>query len=314
MSLFQPDAATFNTLKSTPKTIVVTGGSSGIGLATVRLLSSLNSSHNIVIIDLSGPPPSFTHSPSNLLVHTCNLTSWTAQRAGFEAAHKKFGRIDAVFVNAGIAEYKDQFFDDELDGDGKLKEPDKRVLNVDMDAAADTTKLAIHYLRKNREGGTIALTASLAGYLASAGAPLYSAAKHGVVGLMRALKQECAKVNIAISVVAPAITVTPILASSNRELDEKTPDAYAKEMAGHGVPLNKPESIALAVCWLFDQGMKANGAGIFVQADKFADLERGLAKSRQQWMGKEMLDLFRGGRTAPLFARLDTEGPTKSKI
>lgn len=219
-----------------------------------------------------------------------------------------------MFVNAGIAEYKDQFFNDEVDNEGRLKEPDRRVLNIDMDAASDTTKLAIHYLRKNKEGGTITMTASLAGYLASAGAPLYSAAKHGVVGLMRALKQECAKVNIAISVVAPAITVTPILNSSNRETDGRTPDAYAKEMAGHGVPLNKPESIALAVCWLFDQGITANGAGIFVQADKFVDLERGLAKSREQWMGKEMLELFRGGRKAPLFSRLDDEALAKSKI
>ena len=85
-----------------------------------------------------------------------------------------------MFVNAGIAEYKDQFFNDEFDADEKLKEPDRRVLNVDMDAASDTTKLAIHYLRKNKEGGAVVMTASLAGYLASAGAPLYSAAKHGM--------------------------------------------------------------------------------------------------------------------------------------
>ncbi|KAF2013704.1 NAD(P)-binding protein [Aaosphaeria arxii CBS 175.79] len=313
MSLFQPDAADLNNLKSNPKTIVITGGSSGIGLATANLLSSLNSSHNLVLIDLNGPPSSFKHDSSRVLVHKCNITSWKDQRAGFEAAYKRFGRIDAVFVNAGIAEYKDQFFTDDLDADGKLKEPDRRVLNIDMDAAADTTKLAIHYLRKNKEGGQIALTASLAGYLASAGAPLYSAAKHGVVGLMRALKQECAKVKIAVSVVAPAITVTPILSSGNRE-NGQTADAYAKDMAQVGVPINKAESIALAVCWLFDQGMAANGAGVFVQADKFVDLERGLAKSREQWMGKEMLELFRGGRKAPLFMRLDSESPSKPKI
>lgn len=83
-------------------------------------------------------------------------------------------------MNAGIAEHGDQFFADELDSQGLLKEPDRRVLNIDMDAASDTTKLAVHYLRKNgNEGGQIILTASLAGYLASAGAPLYSAAKHG---------------------------------------------------------------------------------------------------------------------------------------
>src|SRR5271170_4673529 len=67
-------------------------------------------------------------------------------------------------------------------------------------------------------GGSIVMTASLAGYLASAGAPLYSAAKHGIVGLMRALKNDLATVNIAISVVAPGITVTPILSQERIDI------------------------------------------------------------------------------------------------
>ena len=75
------------------------------------------------------------------------------------------------------------------------------------------------------------------------------------------------------------------------------------------MPINKAESIALAACWLFNQGMAANGAGICIQSDKFVDLEIGLAKTREQWMNKEMLDLFRGGRRAPLFTRLDSEFP-----
>ena len=180
MALFQPDASTFTNLKAGNKTILITGGASGIGLATASLISQLNPNNNLALIDLKGPPPTFKHDASRLLVHTCNITSWKDQRAGFEKAYAKFGRLDCVFVNAGIAEYQDQFFTDDLDTDGKLKEPDRRVLNIDMDAASDTTKLAIHYLRKNKEGGQIAMTASLAGYLASAGAPLYSAAKHGM--------------------------------------------------------------------------------------------------------------------------------------
>ncbi|EOA81156.1 uncharacterized protein SETTUDRAFT_182182 [Exserohilum turcica Et28A] len=315
-SLFEPSISALTTLKSTPKTILITGGSSGIGLATATLISTINPQHSLILLDLQPPPASFKHSPARLLFHKCDITSWTSQRAGFAAGYAKFGRIDAVFVNAGITEHGDQFFTDTLDASGELAEPDRRVLKVDMDAASDTTKLAIHYLRKNgNDGGAIVLTTSFAGYLASAGAPLYSAAKHGIVGLMRALKQECAKVSISISVVAPAITVTPILLANNPFIGATSPDTYAADMEKAGVPINKPESIALAVCWLLNEGQKANGAGIFVQANKFWDLERGLAKSREAWMGKEMLALFRGGRSAPMFARLEAEGgQTKSKI
>ncbi len=219
-----------------------------------------------------------------------------------------------VFVNAGIAEHGDVFFEDALDSQGQLSEPDHRTLTLDMDAAAHTTKLAIHYLRKNgKEGGSIVLTASLAGYFGFAGAPLYSAAKHGVVGLMRALRQGCAELHISIAVVAPAITVTPILTAATGQLSME-PHVLAKQMAEAGVPINRPEAVALAVCWLFNEGLKANGAGIFVQAEKFADLERGLARSREAWMGREMLGLYRGGSRAPVFAPLELQdGKVKAK-
>jgi NAD(P)-dependent dehydrogenase (short-subunit alcohol dehydrogenase family) len=162
------------------KVILVTGGSSGIGLATVSLLSSLSSSNKIAILDLSPPPSSLSIPSENLLFHRCDVTSWKDQREGFQKAIQKFGRVDAAFVNAGIAEYKDQIFTDDLDEDGKLKEPDRRTLEIDLNAATDTVKLAVYHLRRNRGGGSIVMTASLAGYLGSAGAPLYSAAKHGI--------------------------------------------------------------------------------------------------------------------------------------
>jgi hypothetical protein len=128
---------------------------------------------------------------------------------------------------------------------------------------------------------------------------------------MRALKQETAKVHIAISLIAPGITLTPIL-KANREdqLNASSLDDWAKDMRGRGVPINSAETIATAVAYLFNGGTSSNGMGILIQADKIGELESGIAKSRSSWMGEEMLGLFRGGRSAPLFSRFDE----KSKI
>lgn len=121
---------------------------------------------------------------------------------------------------------------------------------------------------------------------------------------MRALKQETAKLNIAVSVIAPGITLTPIL-KENREHEIESLDAWAAKMRKVGVPINKAESIALSVGYLINGGIRSNGMGVLIQADKMMELEGGLAKSREAWMGKEMLEMFRGGRDAPLFPRME---------
>lgn len=120
----------------------------------------------------------------------------------------------------------------------------------------------------------------------------------GIVGLMRALKNDTATLNIAVSVVAPGITLTDLV--SGRGPGESLSD-WAKRMRGLGVPINSPVEVAAAVVWLMSLGMGGNGKGLLVQAGKVADVEEGIARNRKAWMGAEMLDLFRGGRTAPLF-------------
>ncbi|KAK5169837.1 uncharacterized protein LTR77_005815 [Saxophila tyrrhenica] len=295
------------------KTILITGGASGIGLATAAYLHTSEYKNNIVCVDLASNPPSVAElrkSPRFLYL-PCDVTSWPSQRAAFAKASEFFGRIDCVFVNAGVAEIGEQIFTDSFDKDGQLQEPDRRTIDIDIRAVGDTLKLAMYHLRNDKdetsgrrkgsgrgEGGSIVMTASLAGYLASAGAPLYSAAKHGVVGYLRALKGDCAKVGIAISVIAPGITLTPIILGRRTG---QTLQEWGKDMGDRGVPINNAETVALTVSNLMGQGMKANGSGILIQANRCQDLEGGIAKGREQWMGKEMLDMFRGGRNAPLF-------------
>jgi hypothetical protein len=167
-------------------------------------------------------------------------------------------------------------------------------------------------------GGSVVMTASLAGYLASAGVPLYSAAKRGIVGLMRAPRNDLATVDIAISVVAPGITVTPILSQERIDIKAGGIDERAAGMQKLGVPINKAETIALAVAHLIHKRMASNGQGILIQANQMAEIEGGIAKARSQWMSEEMLKLFRGGRNAPPFlnklrclSRMRREGKTR---
>lgn len=293
------------------KTILITGGASGIGLATAHYLHESEYKNNVVAVDLATNPASVAElrkSPRFLYLQ-CDVTDWSSQRAAFAKASEFYGGIDCVFVNAGVAEYGEQIWTDHFDGNGQLQPPDRRTIDIDIRAVGDTLKLAMFHLRSDSEGGkrkgsgrgkggSIVMTASLAGYLASAGAPLYSAAKHGVVGYLRALKGDCAKADIAISVIAPGITLTPIILGRKTG---QTLQEWGQDMGDRGVPINNAETIALTVANLMGQGAKANGSGVLIQANVCQELEGGIAKGRQQWMGKEMLEMFRGGRNAPLF-------------
>lgn len=296
-------------------TILITGGAGGIGLATALFLHQHN--NNIICLDRpSSPPPTLpshlTSSPRFLYL-SCDVTSWSSQRSAFArgAAHFNNSGIDHVFINAGVAEIGEQIFTDRLDAQDELAEPNRTTIDVDIRAVGDSIKLAVYHLRNDGggglserkgsgkgKGGSIVMTASLAGYLASAGAPLYSAAKHGVVGYLRALKGDCAKVGVALSVIAPGITLTNIVAGRK---EGQSLDDWGKMMGGLGVPINTPEAVGMLVSWVMGMGSKANGSGYLIQDDRIQEVEGGIAKSRAQWMGKEMLDLFRRGRNAPLF-------------
>lgn len=147
-----------------------------------------------MVLDRAPSPPAIdelTKSPRYLYCQ-CDILDWASQRDAFARSADKFGGIDCVFINAGLAEVGDQIWTDEYDSQGQLKEPNRATIDVDIRALGDTLKLAMYHLRNDSKagqkkgsgkgrGGSIVMTASLAGYLASAGAPLYSAAKHGVV-------------------------------------------------------------------------------------------------------------------------------------
>jgi NADP-dependent 3-hydroxy acid dehydrogenase YdfG len=158
------------------KTIIVTGASSGIGLEIAEFFYDLGC--NVVFVGGRKRPDTYVDlDSSRTLVCQCDISSWDSQVEIFEAAKQKFGHIDIVCLNAGIAEPRGQFFDVKVDQTGKPLPPDLRVLDVDLKGTVYGVALGFHYLREG--GGTIIMVTSRAGYGGNEIMPGYSAAKNG---------------------------------------------------------------------------------------------------------------------------------------
>lgn len=164
------------------KTVIITGGSSGIGLESSLLFHSLGA--NVVICDRSKPSTGVTEA-SQLLESQrvrfveCDVTQWASLVSAFKIANSTFGGVDIVCVNAGVSEIGNAFFSLTVDDAGDPEQPNMKTLDIDLTGAIYTISLAMHYLSQRSEGGSIIVTSSLAGYTPLPEMPLYAAAKHG---------------------------------------------------------------------------------------------------------------------------------------
>ncbi|PNP51009.1 hypothetical protein FNYG_15927 [Fusarium nygamai] len=137
--------------------IVVTGGSSGIGLATVELLLSIGAS----VVNGDVQAPEMEMAGSHHFVKT-DVTKWEELLLLFNKAKEIYGRIDHVFANAGIGPCAD-YLSTQLDQAGNLMEPSSKNLDININGVINTSTLAIYHLRQQAEGGSIVITGSATG-------------------------------------------------------------------------------------------------------------------------------------------------------
>jgi NAD(P)-dependent dehydrogenase (short-subunit alcohol dehydrogenase family) len=131
-----------------------------------------------------------------------------------------------------------------------------RTIAIDLMAVIEATRKAIPLLKK-RGGGVIVHTASLAGLFGFQADPVYSAAKHGVVGLTRALVGLKDEANIRVNCVCPAVVRTPLV---TRGLDALTGAAREEaERRMNAMPMIDPADVAEGVYELIHDD---NAAGI----------------------------------------------------
>ncbi|KAM0719259.1 hypothetical protein Q7P37_005164 [Cladosporium fusiforme] len=187
--------------------IIITGGSSGIGLATTKLL--LNNGAHVVNGDLA--PPSLSH-PS-LSFHKTDVTSWTDLTSLFKFAKQIHPHIDHVFANAGVGN-RASYLDEKLDEAGDLIEPSYLTFDINLRGLINTATLAVHHMRRQPGGGSIVVTASSSAFQQVA-SPDYATSKHGVLGFMRSMTAalKLAGLPIRINGIAPDPTETPLIPS-----------------------------------------------------------------------------------------------------
>lgn len=241
------------------KVAVITGGASGIGLATAKLLASHGAS--VVIADMSDEAGSsavagIERAPSAgsgqaRFVRT-DVRSRDDQRAMIEFARREFGRVDIFHNNAGVNEGGDLFADL---GDWE------RCLAIDLGAVILGTQLEVQHLRRQGGGGVIINTASMGGMVPMPGSPVYAASKAGVIQFSRSLAYLAGE-GIRVNAVCPTFTDTPMV----RVAGEAAMEAMKAEVGG----ILQPEHVAEGVLALVRDDSRA-GAVMRVTVRKGLD-------------------------------------------
>ncbi|KAI4599244.1 hypothetical protein KJ359_002203 [Pestalotiopsis sp. 9143b] len=203
------------------KVVIVTGGSSGIGLATVEMLLSLGAS--VVSADLQPPPASVyphKHEASGAFAFVrTDVVAWAELVALFDRTRQLHGRVDHVFANAGIGPLAD-FLSTAVDGGGMLREPVYDAMAVGLKGVMNTATLGVYHIRQHGGGGSIVITGSAAG-LQPLRAVDYATAKHAVLGFGRGLARlvGAAHLPIRVNILMPSWTDSNVVPNLKQKMD-----------------------------------------------------------------------------------------------
>jgi meso-butanediol dehydrogenase/(S,S)-butanediol dehydrogenase/diacetyl reductase len=184
------------------KVAVVTGGASGMGAAFSRLI--VRDAGKVVIADLNdhlGEAMVAELGDAHAVYMRCDVSDMDQVKALIDGAVARFGRLDILFNNAGIA------------GMGKTPvmapESWRKVLEVDLFSVYYSCHFAIPYMQK-QGGGAIINNASVSGMAGDYGMGSYCAAKGGVINYTRSMAMDHAAEGIRINAICPGAVDTPL--------------------------------------------------------------------------------------------------------
>ncbi|HEX3392186.1 MAG TPA: SDR family oxidoreductase [Solirubrobacteraceae bacterium] len=222
------------------KVALVTGGASGIGAATVRLLAAEGARVGIGDVNEDGA----RELAGELDGYGCKLdvTDTASVRAGVAAIEQALGPVDVLVNNAGT-----DLFSYFVNSDEGLWD---FVLGVNLRGTIAVTHAVLPGMQERRSGAIVNV-ASEAGRVGSQGSAIYSAAKAGVIGFTKAIARESARYQVRSNAVAPGPIETPLLNAAPKllgELGERLKQGMVNQtvMGRSG----EPEEVAAAIAFL----------------------------------------------------------------
>ncbi len=226
------------------KVAIVTGAASGIGKATVALFRDEGA--HVIAADVTEAEG----------VVRADAGAETDVLALIDEAVREHGGLDIFFANAGVSGGLASIFE-------QGPEDWERILRTNLIGPFLAIKRAAPHL-KERGGGSIICTASVAGLRAGAGGPAYSASKAGVISLVKVAATQLAGANIRVNAICPGLIETGM----TKGIYDNARAAGKEALIGHLNPLKRggqPEEIARAALFLAsDDSSYVNGQALVV--------------------------------------------------
>ena len=219
------------------KVAVITGGSSGMGLETARLLASEGAKVVIVgrSLDKLKDAKKEVSQQGEVFAVQCDVSNMDDLDNLYRQVEDKYGKVDVLFANAGIGKFIPAIETTEADFD--------KLIDVNFKGVFFTVQKALKVFNDN---GSIILNASWLGHRGVETCSVYGATKAAVVSLAKTFANELADRNIRVNSISPGFIRTPIIEEIGMD-EEKIEQRRQKIPARRW---GKPEEIAKAVLFL----------------------------------------------------------------